>query len=195
MNSKTSLKDAILSSGNTTDLKSLFQTLRQKTDLISDFDECLFYILPLEIKDVENPCHIDPNDPGGETAWGVSKRAYPHLDITNLTLTKAMEIYEKDYWNASYCSRMPDYFRLVYFDCCINQGVNFAIKALQRVLKVTADGIIGKQTLGALEKYKGNLKQEFALKRVERYFKHPKIDIYGKGFMNRLTFIICQGRR
>ena len=27
----------------------------------------------------------DPADPGGETNWGISRRAYPHLDIANLT--------------------------------------------------------------------------------------------------------------
>ena len=26
----------------------------------------------------------DPNDAGGETKWGISKRSYPYLDIANL---------------------------------------------------------------------------------------------------------------
>ena len=28
----------------------------------------------------------DPNDPGGETKYGISKRSYPALDIKNLTV-------------------------------------------------------------------------------------------------------------
>ena len=34
----------------------------------------------------------DPNDPGGETKWGISKRAYPNLDIKNLTRDGAKTI-------------------------------------------------------------------------------------------------------
>ena len=32
------------------------------------------------------------NDPGGITKYGISKRAYPHLDIENLTPEQAKEI-------------------------------------------------------------------------------------------------------
>lgn len=40
----------------------------------------------------------DPNDPGGETNWGISKRSYPFVDIKNLTKQQAQELYKKDYW-------------------------------------------------------------------------------------------------
>src|SRR5215475_4829486 len=40
----------------------------------------------------------DPLDPGGETKYGISKRAYPGVDIYNLTEAGALEIYERDYW-------------------------------------------------------------------------------------------------
>ena len=40
----------------------------------------------------------DVNDPGGETKYGISKRAYPDLDIKNLTREKAIEIYYRDFW-------------------------------------------------------------------------------------------------
>ena len=35
----------------------------------------------------------NPNDPGGETKYGVSKKAYPDIDIENLTLEQAKKIY------------------------------------------------------------------------------------------------------
>ena len=31
----------------------------------------------------------DPKDPGGETRWGISKRAYPDVDILRLTEDEA----------------------------------------------------------------------------------------------------------
>jgi hypothetical protein len=40
----------------------------------------------------------DPRDPGGETKYGISKRAYPRLDIKGLTEADAKEIYRRDYW-------------------------------------------------------------------------------------------------
>ena len=35
----------------------------------------------------------DPVDPGGETKYGISKKAYPFLDIKNLTIKQASDIY------------------------------------------------------------------------------------------------------
>jgi hypothetical protein len=39
------------------------------------------------------------SDPGGETKWGISKRAHPELDIKNLTLDRAFIIYKTDYYD------------------------------------------------------------------------------------------------
>ena len=40
----------------------------------------------------------DPDDPGGETKFGVSKRSYPDLDIKALTRDEAIAIYYRDFW-------------------------------------------------------------------------------------------------
>ncbi|OXE36892.1 MAG: hypothetical protein CGW95_04725, partial [Phenylobacterium zucineum] len=37
----------------------------------------------------------NPQDPGGETKFGISKRAYPDQDIANLTLDAAKAIYKR----------------------------------------------------------------------------------------------------
>ena len=41
----------------------------------------------------------DPKDPGGETKYGISKRAHPDVDIKNLSREKACAIYKKHYWD------------------------------------------------------------------------------------------------
>lgn len=41
----------------------------------------------------------DPDDPGGETKWGISKRAHPNVDIPNLTIDEAVAIYQQHYWD------------------------------------------------------------------------------------------------
>ena len=43
----------------------------------------------------------DKNDAGGETNLGISKRAYPDLDIKNLTREQAKQLYYQDYWTPS----------------------------------------------------------------------------------------------
>src|SRR4030067_2776049 len=42
---------------------------------------------------------IDPLDPGGETKYGISKRAYPEINIPSLTTEQGKAIYMGDYWN------------------------------------------------------------------------------------------------
>ena len=43
----------------------------------------------------------DPDDSGGETNFGISKRAFPDLDIKNLTKEDAVKIYHDKYWKPS----------------------------------------------------------------------------------------------
>lgn len=69
----------------------------------------------------------DPNDPGGETNFGISKRAYPNLDIKALTVEKARDIYFKDYWVPAGCGYIvDDAMAALVFDCAVNQGVSRA---------------------------------------------------------------------
>lgn len=37
-------------------------------------------------------------DGGGKTRWGLSESAYPSLDLSTITLTRAQEITHADYW-------------------------------------------------------------------------------------------------
>ena len=84
------------------------------------------------------------------TKYGISAASYPRLDIENITLEKAKEIYLLDYWNGCGCDLVPDAINYVLFDMAVNSGPRAAIKALQEVLHVQADGIFGDQTKAAL---------------------------------------------
>ena len=70
----------------------------------------------------------DPNDPGGETNYGISKRAYPNVDIKNLTIDGAKEIYKKDYWDKTKVESVPERLRYIYFDMCVNMGMRRLLK-------------------------------------------------------------------
>ena len=92
----------------------------------------------------------DPADPGGETRYGISKRAHPDVDIKALTLDQAKAIYRRDYWTPAYCDDMPERIGHLVFDCAVHHGVTVAIKLLQRALRVADDGVYGVVTRGQL---------------------------------------------
>lgn len=72
----------------------------------------------------------DPDDPGGETKWGIAKKYHPDVDIANLTLPDAMAIYQKEYWDI-YTKQNPALnldtslrdMACVVFDAGVNLGV------------------------------------------------------------------------
>jgi lysozyme family protein len=73
----------------------------------------------------------DPMDPGGETNFGISKRAYPHLNIKDLTKEQASEIYHRDYWIKAGCFEIAHPLDIVVFDTSVNLGVSRATDFLR----------------------------------------------------------------
>ena len=74
----------------------------------------------------------DPDDPGGETNFGISKRYHPNEDIKNMTKERAMEIYKGSYWYAMKCDELPYPLDMVVFDCAINPGLGRAQMFLEQ---------------------------------------------------------------
>ncbi len=95
----------------------------------------------------------DPADPGGETKFGISRRAYPSLDIAALTLDDAKAIYRRDYWDRYRCREMPWRWALAVFDTAINQGGG--VRWAQLAMSAVADGAVGPQTLALMAKVAG----------------------------------------
>jgi lysozyme family protein len=92
----------------------------------------------------------DPDDPGGHTKWGISKRAYPDLDISSLTVEDAAKIYLRDYASPLRLWRFEDGVAFQLFDFAVNSGPRTAVKQLQAAVGVEADGVIGPITLAAI---------------------------------------------
>lgn len=89
----------------------------------------------------------DPNDPGGETKYGISKRSYPDEDIAGMTLGRAREIYKRDFWDKCAGDRLPDPVNFLMFDAAVNSGVERAVKFLQLAVGSTPDGVLGPKTM------------------------------------------------
>lgn len=110
------------------------------------FDDAVAVILAHEGGYVDHP-----SDPGGETNFGISKRAYPDVDIKALTRDGAAAIYRRDYWARCRCDEMPYGVALCVFDAAVNSGRSRAAKWLQSALgTVDVDGKIGPKTLAAV---------------------------------------------
>lgn len=129
------------------------------------FDEVMEHVFDSEGGWVRNPA-----DPGGETKYGISKRAYPKEDIAALTMERAKELYRRDYWVPSRCDDLPEAIRLVHMDCAVNCGVGTAAKLLQEACRVAVDGKIGAVTLAAAKQANPDLlREEYLWLRVRYY--------------------------
>lgn len=74
----------------------------------------------------------DPDDPGGETKFGISKRSNPELDIAALTSEKALEIYLDKYWYPSGADDLEYPLCLLVFDTAFLCGVSRAVSWLRK---------------------------------------------------------------
>ena len=130
----------------------------------------------------------DSRDPGGETKYGISKRAYPTLDIAGLTLDAAKTIYKRDYWDRAQCDALPPAVAFQVFDTAVNSGIGQAIRFLQRAVGVADDGSVGPLTLGAVRRLDAeSVAARFNGHRLEFMTKLSTWDVFGKGWARRVA--------
>jgi len=97
----------------------------------------------------------DPNDRGGETKFGISKRRYPNEDIRNLTEARALELYRRDFWPPVYGQITYQAIADKVYDLAVNAGPKRAHELLQRAAvnlgkACAVDGAFGPGTLAAV---------------------------------------------
>jgi len=117
---------------------------------MKNFDEIIEQVLEHEGGYVN-----DPKDLGGETKYGITKRFYPELNIKELTIEKAKQIYKDDYWDKNRVESLPQNLWHIFFDMCVNMGRRTAVKVLQRAAvnrgrDIEVDGGLGPMTIKAL---------------------------------------------
>lgn len=144
------------------------------------FDKALALILQHEGGYVN-----DPRDPGGETKYGISKRAYPGENIKDLAVDRAGELYKRDYWDKLRCDELPPAVAVVAFDIAVNQGPGAAVKILQEAVRATQDGILGPKTIEAAKKMGHRAAAEMTAIRIRRYIVTPNFATYGAGWIRR----------
>lgn len=134
-----------------------------------------------------------PTDPGGETKYGISKRAYPDVDIAALTEEDAEEIYYRDYWSRIKGDDLPAGVSCVVMDYAVNSGISRASKALQAACGIkNGDGIIGPHTLSATWVTVRNYGHKYVIDAVtdqrRGFIRNLSIyETFGKGWERRIT--------
>jgi lysozyme family protein len=119
------------------------------------------------------------DDPGGETKYGISKRAYPDIDIKSLTLAEAEQIYYNDYWLKAGCDKMDKDLGIVVFDAAVNCGVGRTKSWLAELKE--------KESLEA-----GKRSARWMIQRRIQYYKDivvkkPALNKFLKGWLNRVN--------
>ena len=133
-----------------------------------------------------------PSDPGGETKYGISKRAYPDVDIAELTEDDAADLYKRDYWDRIKGDDLPVGVACVVMDYAVNSGISRASKALQSVCGIAnGDGIIGPASLNAVWTTVKNTSEEDVITAVteqrQGFIRALSIyDTFGKGWERRI---------
>jgi lysozyme family protein len=146
------------------------------------FDDAIAFVLKAEGGYVNRS-----DDPGGETKYGISKRAYPHLDIAALTLEQAKEIYRDHYWAEICGDSLPDPWGVLLLDAAVNHGVPTAIKQVQRSIGATVDGVVGPETLVKLRAASGDAVSLYLADRLMYYTRLPTFASFGRGWCKRIV--------
>ncbi len=123
------------------------------------------------------------------TKYGISAASYPNLDIKNITVEQAIEIYRRDFWQAMHLAGI-DSNRIAWktFDIAINCGPETAAKILQRSVGVEPDGIIGNITLSAVNLSDQNQVLHNLVHWQQHHYlsiRNPMNDKFFKGWMLR----------
>lgn len=154
------------------------------------FERAIAFVLEHEGGYVDNP-----DDRGGRTKFGISARAYPDVDIRNLTVSDAMDIYAEDYWRPIKGDKLPMGVDVVVLDYAVHSGVRHAVQALQRAVGARPDGVIGPGTLSLVaHRRPRELALElarFRLNLLVRLVKqNPSQLVFLEGWMSRLFDLV-----
>lgn len=159
-----------------------------------NWERCLDLILKHEGGYVNHP-----EDPGGMTNMGVTKKVYEEWignevteeDMQGLIREDVAPIYQKNYWLGVKAHDLPDGLDLCVFDWGVNSGPGTATKKLQEMVGADADGILGPNSLSSLNVYieEHGLKQtiiNYQAIRQQFYESLDTFSTFGNGWTRRV---------
>jgi len=133
-----------------------------------------------------------PEDPGGETNWGITLRTARAEGYTgtmrDLTREQAKEIYRTAYWGRAQADKYDGAIAFQVFDAAVNHGIGQAIRFLQRAATVADDGVVGPVTLAAVRAMSvTDVLARFNAERLDFYTRLSTWQTFGKGWARRVV--------
>lgn len=145
-----------------------------------------------------------PKDPGGATMKGVTQAVYDTYrvksglakqTVAKISDAELQAIYRNNYWNAVRGDDLPAGVDYVVFDGAVNSGPSRSIKWLQQALGITADGVIGPQTLKMLDACVPNVLIDSICDRRLVFLKSLDTwPTFGKGWASRVAEVRADGK-
>lgn len=146
----------------------------------------MFQKLIEHILEYEGGYSNHPQDAGGETKFGITKKLYlsvrPNGNWDNFSINKAKDIY-KDVFYHSYLNDLPPALQLIFLDTAVNHGQGKANRMIQSALGVVADGHVGEKTIQAMKTCD---QQEVIMSVLEQRKKRMLIHPLANGLISRL---------
>lgn len=137
------------------------------------------------------------HDPGGATNHGITQRVYnayrrrkgaPTVTVRYITKDEVAEIYRTQYADQVRYDDLPAGVDYAVLDYAINSGVRRAAKAMQRIVGVKADGIIGNVTLVAIERHSASwLIKTLCTQRLSFLQRLRHWRYFGRGWRKRVV--------
>lgn len=150
-------------------------------------DDCIKEVLKHEGGYVNHP-----DDPGGETNFGITVSAAAAAGYTRpmrqMSELEAIGIYKRNYWREEYDALSPQVaFNL--FDAAVHSGHRTPTKWLQRLVGATADGVIGPKTVAAINAMadQQQLAEDFNWMRLDFLRQLPQWHAFSRGWVARLS--------
>lgn len=136
-----------------------------------------------------------PDDPGGETNWGVTKvvarqHGYEGL-MKDMPVGVAKAVYRKSYWDAVQADNLPPAIRYAVFDAAVNSGVGTSVRWLQQSVGATPDGVLGPKTLAAINEVNPDgLLRRMLAKRLTAMTSMSGWPSFSKGWARRVATLL-----
>lgn len=135
----------------------------------------------------------DPLDPGGETRYGISKRAFPTEDIASLTIERARELYRANYWRFDNVTDWRVAAKVM--DAAVQFGLGTGVLLLQTALRAIGRAVQVDGKYGPITEEQTNLADpielskalsvEMAVRYTEICIRFPHRRRFLRGWMRR----------
>lgn len=178
-----------------------------------NYTQAFNLLMSLEFSRPENALHKNPNEKGltfmgiyeaahpnwqgwGQVraainAYGDMKKASVALYNDDALVNLVASFYKKTYWDALNLDSVNSQIKANELFCfAVNVGVRSAVRVLQNMLGLQSDGIMGQETLRALNNYDEQaFDVDFDRAEIAYYRnlirKNPSLGIYERGWINR----------